>query len=343
MVNEAINSLLRHEFQHASSVLVVSHIRPDGDAVGSLVGLGTALQANGKQVEMVLADGVPGSFRQLPGASLVTRKAKGEAFDLVIVVDCSDLQRTGGVLGSLQPDINIDHHITNLNFARINFVQPEAQATCGILAEQLENWGLQVNEPVARALLTGLVSDTIGFRTSNVTSNTLRLAAWLMDRGANLAELYNRAIVRRSFEAAHYWGQGLTKLQRDGRMIWTTLTLADRSISGYHGNDDADLVNVISAIDESDIGLIFVEQRDNRVKVSWRAQPGWDVSQIALTFGGGGHPAASGAEVQGSLAEVQERILDATRQLLNNSKNKNGQMQMPTGTEISRLGSDKHE
>jgi phosphoesterase RecJ-like protein len=341
MVNEAVNSLLRQEFQRATTVLVISHIRPDGDAVGSLVGLGISLQSCGKQVQMVLVDGVPGSFRQLPGASQVMRRAKGEAFDLVVVVDCSDLQRTGGALGNLQPDINIDHHITNLNFARINYVQPEAQATCGILAEQLENWGLQVNEPVARALLTGLVSDTIGFRTSNVTSNTLRLAAWLMDRGANLAELYNRAIVRRSFEAAHYWGHGLTRLQRDGRLVWTTLTLADRSTAGYFGSDDADLVNVISAIDESDIGLIFVEQRDNRVKVSWRAQPGWDVSQIALSFGGGGHPAASGAEVHGSLADVQERILYATRQLLNNGKNKNGQM--PIGTVQSNLGSEKHE
>jgi bifunctional oligoribonuclease and PAP phosphatase NrnA len=321
MVNEALNTLLLEEFQTAQSVLVVSHIRPDGDAVGSLLGLGMSLQAAGKQVQMVLADGVPASFRQLPGANQVLRKIKSGPFDLAIVVDCSDLARTGNALGERAPDINIDHHITNLNFARHNLVQADAQATSGILAENLERWGLPVTEGVAKALLTGLVSDTIGFRTSNVTSNTLRLAAWLMDRGANLAELYNRAIVRRSYEAARYWGQGLTRLSREGRMVWTTLSLEDRIAAAYNGNDDADLVNVISVIDESDVGLIFVEQRDNHVKVSWRAQTGFDVSQIALSFGGGGHPAASGADIPGTLSEVQARVLEATRRILKNGNN----------------------
>jgi bifunctional oligoribonuclease and PAP phosphatase NrnA len=325
MTNETLSSLVAQEFQRAQSVLLVSHIRPDGDAIGSLLGLGQSLMAAGKHVHMVLADGVPASFRHLAGANLVRRKVSENSIDLAVVLDCSDLARTGGVLGTRQPDLNIDHHVTNLNFARVNFVHPEAQATSGILAEHLEKWGLKVTEPVAKALLTGLVSDTIGFRTSNVTSDTLRLAAWLMDHGANLSELYNRVIVRRSFEAARYWGQGLSKLTREGRLTWTALSLADRAAAGYTGNDDADLVNVISAIDESDIGMIFVEQTENQVKVSWRAQPGFDVSQIALSFGGGGHQAASGALIHGNLMEVQARVLEATRLALasgSNGKNK---------------------
>jgi phosphoesterase RecJ-like protein len=325
--NESINAEIRLKFQDAHTILIVSHIRPDGDAVGSLVGLGLALQEAGKQVTMVLSDGVPASFRQLPGANQVLRKAPDKPFDLSVVVDCSDLLRTGTALGGRTPDINIDHHVTNLNFARINLVCPDAQATCGILAETLETWNLQVTEKTAKSLLTGLVTDTIGFRTSNVTSNTLRLAAWLMDHGANLADLYNRAIVRRTFEAAQYWGQGLTHLQRSGRMVWTSLSLKDREIAAYNGNDDADLVNVISAIDESDIGLIFVEQQNDRVKVSWRAQPGWDVSQIALQFGGGGHPAAAGADITGTMEDVQSRVLAATRLIFAASENgKNGHL-----------------
>lgn len=327
MMNDKINGEIRQAFQNAHTILIASHIRPDGDAVGSLLGLGLALQEAGKQVTMVLSDGVPASFRQLPGANLVQRKSPDESHDLAVVVDCSDLQRTGTALGGRTPDINIDHHVTNLNFARINLVCPDAQATCGILAENLEAWGLKVSEKTAKSLLTGLVTDTIGFRTSNVTANTLRLAAWLMDHGANLADLYNRAIVRRSFEAARYWGQGLTHLQRSGRIVWTALSLKDREISSYNGNDDADLVNVISAIDESDIGMIFVEQQNNHVKVSWRAQPGWDVSQIALKFGGGGHPAASGADISGTMEDVQARVLDATRLILADGENgRNGQV-----------------
>ncbi len=327
MTNDEFNGAIRQEFQNAQTILIVSHIRPDGDAVGSLLGLGLALQEAGKQVTMVLSDGVPASFRQLPGANQVLRKSPRKPVDLAVVVDCSDLLRTGTALGERVPDINIDHHITNLNFARVNLVCPDAQATCGILAENLEAWGLAVSEKIAKALLTGLVTDTIGFRTSNVTANTLRLAAWLMDHGANLADLYNRAIVRRSFEAAQYWGQGLSHIQRSGRMVWTALCLKDREIASYNGNDDADLVNVISAIDESDIGLIFVEQTNDHVKVSWRAQPGWDVSQIALQFGGGGHPAAAGADIPGTMEEVQSRVLAATRQILAVGGNgKNGQL-----------------
>ena len=320
MVTSELSRVIRDLFQRAHRILVVSHIRPDGDAVGSLIGLGLALQNNGKDVVMGLADGVPLSFRQLPSANQVTRSVTGD-FDMVIVVDCSDLQRTGSILGSRTPDLNIDHHITNVNFARINFVVPEAEATAAILADYLELWGLTINEPISRALLTGLVSDTLGFRTSNVTPSTLHRAARLMEHGANLADLYNRALIRRTYEAARFWGEGLVKLQRDGRIVFTTLTLEDRARVSYPGNDDADLVNIISAIDESDIGIIFVEQKDDRVKVSWRAQPGWDVSQLAFSFGGGGHPAASGADIPGSLSEVKEKVLTATRLVIQNGNN----------------------
>jgi phosphoesterase RecJ-like protein len=316
ITNTLINAVTQL-FQNGQSFLVISHIRPDGDAIGSLLGLGLALQQAGKDVQMVLADGIPHSFHHLPGSDLVLRRPKG-SFDIAIVLDCSDLIRTGGVLGERQPDLNIDHHITNLNFARINFVNPNAVATSAILASHLEEWGLAITTPVSQALMTGLVSDTIGFRTSNVTPEALRLAAKLMEHGANLSDLYNRALVRRSFEAAHYWGPALTHLQRNGRLIWTSLTLEDREMTGYTGNDDADLVNTLSSIDDSDIALVFIEQKGKHVKVSWRAKNGFDVSQIALQFGGGGHPAAAGAEVAGELDTVQEMILKATQKLMEN-------------------------
>ncbi len=317
-MSDELHSQIRRLINDAENILVVSHIRPDGDAVGSLLGLGLALQECGKKVSMVLVDGVPASFRQLPGAAQITRKAQG-TFDTFIVLDASDIQRIGNILPGQVPDLNIDHHITNLHFGKINFVVPEAEATSAVLGRNMAKWGLTISEPVAKALLTGIVSDTIGFRTSNVRSQTLRLAADLMERGANLSELYNRALIRRSYEAALFWGLGLERLQREDRMVWTTLTLNDRARSSYPGNDDADLVNILASIDDSDIGIIFVEQKDNHVKVSWRAQPGWDVSRIALQFGGGGHPAASGADIVGSLNEVQEKVLSATRQLFNHN------------------------
>jgi bifunctional oligoribonuclease and PAP phosphatase NrnA len=301
------------KFQAAEKLLVVSHIRPDGDAIGSVLGLGLSLQLSGKQVQMVLSDGIPQSFRHLPGVQQLKQHAEGE-FDLICVLDCSDLRRTGGALnGYTKPDINIDHHITNLEFAHINVVDTQAVATSEILAKLILALDLPLPPAVADALLTGLITDTIGFRTSNVRPDTLRLAADLMEHGANLSELYRLALVTRSFESARFWGAGLSTLEREGRMVWATLTQADRKAVGYSGRDDADLVTVLASIQGADIAMIFVEQPDNHVKVSWRAQPGFDVSQIALQFGGGGHPPASGADIAGELAEVQASVLTATR------------------------------
>jgi bifunctional oligoribonuclease and PAP phosphatase NrnA len=231
-------------------------------------------------------------------------------------VDCGDLGRMGKILDGRIPDLNIDHHVTNENFAHFNLVEPDAAATSAILATYIPQWHLPITLPVAEALLTGVVSDSLGFRTSNVTPQTLEIAGMLMKHGANLPRLYNRALVQRPFEAAVFWGKGLARLERQGRLVWTTLTVGDRKDSKYPGNDDADLINFLSTIDDADIAIIFVEHKDGHVKVSWRAQPGWNVAQIALQFGGGGHAAAAGADITGSLEEVQAKVLEATKMIL---------------------------
>lgn len=300
----------------ARSILVASHLRPDGDAIGSVLGMGLALQAAGKDVQMVLSDGLPASYRHLEGSQQVRSRPEAP-FDFSIVLDCSDLTRLGHALNDTLPDLNIDHHITNLCFARFNLIDTGAVATAEIVAGLLPAFNLPLTLPVAAALLTGIVTDTLGFRTSNMTPRALRIAADLMELGANLPELYQRSLIWRSFEASRYWGKGLAQLERDGRLIWATLTLVDREAVGYPGRDDADLINVLSSITDADISIIFVEQTRHRVKVSWRAQPGFDVSQIALKFGGGGHPAASGAEIMGDLETVKRAVLEATRTLLN--------------------------
>ncbi len=187
----------------------------------------------------------------------------------------------------------------------------------------LVDWGLKMNLSVAEPLLMGILGDSLGFRTSNTSSATLRLAADLMDYGINLPELYNKTLVGRSFQAAKYWGVGLEKLTKTHGVIYTSLTLKDRKSVSYPGNDDADLINMLSTIEGASVAIMFVEQSHDKVKVSWRAIPGLDVSKLALSFGGGGHPAASGAEISGKLEEVQENILSATINYVKNSDNKN--------------------
>ncbi len=313
---QGIHASIRRRLQDARRLLVISHIRPDGDAVGALLGMGLALIQANKEARLVLADGVPHNLRFLEGSALIHRSSGDlSLYDTIIVLDCSDLVRAGPVLGDRLPDINIDHHITNLNFAAINLVLPEQVATSAILAEYLPVWGLGYNSVIAAALLTGIVTDTLGFRTSNITPEALRLSAMLMEHGANLPELYTRALVSKTFEAARYWGIGLGRIQQEDNLVWTALTLADRQSVQYPGNDDADLVNVLSTLD-SEVAVIFVEQKKGHVKVSWRGRPGYDVAQIALQFGGGGHAAAAGADITGDLETVQEHVLKATRGMI---------------------------
>ena len=317
--HELIN-IIRTQLQKAKKVLVVSHLRPDGDAIGSLLAIGLSLIEAGKDVQMVLSDGIPENFRFLSGSELVTTKPSGR-FDYVIAVDASEIERTDTALnGYGEPDLNIDHHKTNTHFAKINLVEMEAVATAEILTRYLPDFGLKIDQKVANALIAGIVTDTIGFRTTNVYPQVLRLVADLMDLGGELADIYYRTITEQSYSAARYWGAGLSKLKMEDGLVWTTLSLEDRYSAGYPSRDDADLVKILSAIHGTKVAIILTEQLSGYVKISWRLcgslPTDLDVSEIALKFGGGGHKAAAGADVKGNLDEVLEEVLANTREYL---------------------------
>ena len=309
---------IKNRLSVANNIVIASHVRPDGDAIGSLLGLGLALRDAGKSVQMILVDGAPASFKHLAGSELIKKEPVG-GHDTFITVDCADFKRTGKVFENFgQPDINIDHHKTNENFGKLNLIEAEEVATSAILTAHLPEWGYKITQPIAAALLTGIITDTLGFRTSNTTPEALRQCATLMETGVDMPEIYMRALVKKTFPAAKYWGAGLSSLESKNGIVWGTLTVSDRKAAGYGGNDDADLINMISAIDGNKVGMVFVEQTDNHVKISWRAlEAGVDVSPIAKHFQGGGHAAAAGADIRGSLSEVQKEVLEKTREMLN--------------------------
>lgn len=317
-MTDQISGDIKKRLADAKKVVIASHVRPDGDAIGSLLGLGLALIEAGKTVEMILVDGAPSSFKFLEGSELIKKEPSG-GHDTFITVDCADFKRTGKIFENFgQPDINIDHHKTNEKFGKLNLIEAEEVATAAILTKHLPVWGLKITKPVAAALLTGILTDTLGFRTSNVTPEALRQSATLMESGVDLPEIYMQSLVRKSFSAAKYWGAGLSSLESKDGIVWGTLTLDDRKSASYGGNDDADLINMISAIEGHKVGMVFVQQTDNKVKISWRAlQAGIDVSPIAKHFNGGGHAAAAGADIEGSLADIQKDALNVTKKLLN--------------------------
>jgi len=316
-MNEEIIGAIKSRLKNSKNIVIASHVRPDGDAIGSLLGLGLALQNAGKSMQMVLVDGISSSFKHLEGSELIV-KAPQREHDTFITVDCADFKRAGKIFENFgHPDINIDHHKTNEKFGTLNLIEAEEVATAAILTNYLPVWGFEITKPIAAALLTGIITDTLGFRTPNTNPSALRLCAKLMETGADLPDLYMRSLVKKSFVAARYWGAGLSNMEQKDGIVWGTLTLADRKKTGYGGNDDADLINMISAIDGNKVGMIFVEQSDSNVKISWRAlEAGIDVSQVAMHFNGGGHAAAAGADIPGALNEVQPLVLKTTREML---------------------------
>ncbi len=328
-MNVADHSILLEEkirtaLHQAEKIMIAAHTRPDGDAIGSLLGLGLALKAHGKQVQMVIQGGYPGKYKFLEGCDEIREKVE-LPFDFSIALDCADNTRAGEIFTNEAPSLNIDHHVTNTHFGNLNFVQPEYAATAAILADHLPKWGFPLTPSAANALLMGIVTDTIGFRTPNVNASLLQLCAELIGEGADLANVYKRALVDQSYASAILWGTALSRLQREGRLVWASITLDDRKNAQYSGWDDADLANFLSTIEDSDISVLFNQQKDDKVKVSWRSTGGIDVSELAVQFNGGGHPPAAGAELDGSLQAVQELVLQATKKILNEDERSQGE------------------
>jgi len=312
---------IRKQLNLAKKVLVLSHQRPDGDAIGSLLAMGLPLLAAGKDVQMVLKDGIPDSFRFLTGSELVKTKPEGK-FDYIIVVDSSEVERTDTDFNDYDvPDLNIDHHKTNTYFAKVNLVESDAVATAEILTKYLPEFDFRITKPIANALLSGIVTDTIGFRTTNVSPQVLRMVADLIELGGDLADIYYKTIVEQSLASARYWGSGLSKIQMEDGLVWTTLSLNERHSAGYNARDDADLVKILSAIEGAKVAVILTEQDRGYVKISWRLcgslATDLDVSEIAQKYGGGGHKAAAGADVKGKLNEVLEQVLADTKMSMN--------------------------
>jgi phosphoesterase RecJ-like protein len=320
-LNQGIITTIRKQLDQSRKILVVTHQRPDGDAIGSLLAIGLPLLNAGKTVQMVIKDGVPENYSFLSGTELVQTNPTDQA-DYLIVVDSAELERTNLDLSWYGlPDLNIDHHKTNTNFAKTNLVLNEAVATSEILAKYLPLLDLPVTKPIADALLIGIITDTIGFRTTNVKPDVLRLVADLMDLGGDLTGIYYKTIVEQSLSSARYWGAGLSKIQMEDGLVWTTLTLKERFSAGYAASDDADLVKILSAINGAKIALILTEQETGYVKISWRLcgsdDTDLDVSDIAQKFGGGGHKAAAGADVKGEINDVLEKALHETKITMN--------------------------
>jgi phosphoesterase RecJ-like protein len=305
--------------RQAQDILVICHVMPDGDAVGSLLGLGWALHKLGKEHTLACADPVPDSFAYLPGSEAIVAHHEGNP-DLVISLDCSDLKRLGTAYDqdSLRgvPIINIDHHVTNLGFGSVNWVDPVSAATAQMVLTLIDHLQVPLDLAMATCLLNGIITDTRGFRTPNTTPAVMEAAIRLMTAGAPLQEITEQVFNRRPLALIRLWGRALSAAQLDGRIIWTEISQVMRHECGLSGDSDDGLVSFLTSACEADVGVVLTEKDDGTIDVSMRSMPGIDISSVAMRLGGGGHPQAAGCNLNSSLAEARERVLDELRRSL---------------------------
>lgn len=309
--------MIQFAVEKANRVLVIAHVDPDGDAIGSLTAVGQGLAQLGKRVTLVCDDAVPARFLSLPMAADVRRApGTGVPYDLVIAVDCADESRMGWAYDCLpepKPTLaNIDHHVTNTRFGAFNIIDPDASSTAEILHRFLSEIGVEMTRGIAESLLTGIVTDTMGFRTTNVTSATLRAAADLVDAGIDIADISYRSLHRKQYSTAKMWGIGLAGMKLEDGLLWTSISREEMQRAGMEGNPNSSgLVNFLADIDAAVMGVILSEMNDGTVRVTMRAQPPYNVAEVAVQFGGGGHALAAGCALDGPLERAEERVVAA--------------------------------
>lgn len=302
----------------AQDVLVVTHIGPDGDAIGSLTAMGIALRQMGCAGVLVCDDGVPARFGFLPMADRVQRSTDaGVTYDLLIALDCGDMSRMGRAFADLPephpPIINIDHHVTNTQFGEVNVVDSACTSTTEILYHLLPGLGVRLSNDLATSLLTGIVTDTLGFRTVGVSAATFEAASALMEAGADLNHITARALLIKPLSILYLWQRGLdkVKLEEEG-LLWTAITHEERQAIGHVGSSSGGLVNMLANVDEAAMSAVLLEDED-RVFVGFRCRPPFNVAELALNLGGGGHPLAAGCTLEGSLADAQSLVVNLAR------------------------------
>ncbi len=303
---------------HASQTIVLAcHVNPDGDALGSMLGLALALLPLGKTVTCLSEDGVPDLLKFLPSAGLVQQTTDEAAFDLALVVDSGDLPRVGKtiqpVIGRARRVVDIDHHVTSGAFGDIRVLDARAASTAEIVYALLLALQAPITPEIATCLFTGIITDTGSFRFQNVTPNTLQVAAALLEAGAPPAFISEHVFENRTFAATQLLGHALSSLKQtaDGRIVWAHIAAADFAEVGATDQDTEGIVSYVRGVQGAEVGILFREMATGGVRVSLRARDTVNVAEIAAQFGGGGHRMASGCTVDLPLADAEAAVLQA--------------------------------
>jgi bifunctional oligoribonuclease and PAP phosphatase NrnA len=301
--------------------LLTTHVRPDGDGLGSVLALAETLRAMGKQTDQVVASAIPSRYDFLDPDRLVTRfHSPGDEYrsaELVIVLDTGTWNQLGDFGEFLRsvptPRLVIDHHLTQDDLGGPQLVDTSAEATGRLAFEAIAALRRPLTPTSAHCLFVALATDTGWFRHSNTTPATFTLAAELTARGAQPTAAYSALYEQSSEGRLLLLGRVLSRLHRclNDRVCYTTVRRSDYIETGASPQESEDVVNYTVSIPGVEVGVLFLEQPAGRVKVSLRSRGSVDVARIAEQFGGGGHRAAAGATLDDPLEAAHNRLLAA--------------------------------
>jgi phosphoesterase RecJ-like protein len=303
--------------------VVTSHDNPDGDALGSMLGLQLALESLGKDSLMVLGGEQPlppeYGFLELQARGLLRAAPRDASHRVLVAVDCAQESRVvePTIVASAPVTVNVDHHHDNTRFGDVNLVVDDASSTAEVLADVLDGLGVVFEPALAEALYTGVVTDTGRFQYSNTTPKALRLAARLVESGADVAKVFVEVYESTPFAKLKLLARALEHAREleEGRIVVSELTRADFDAAGAEEPYSEGIIDHLRAVDGAELVALVRELPDGartRRKGSLRSHPeGIDVSAIARSFGGGGHKRAAGFSTDLPMDEITQRIVAA--------------------------------
>jgi phosphoesterase RecJ-like protein len=305
---------------------IVGHMRPDGDCIGSQLGLALALRNEGKKVAVWNQDAIPLKYKFLVGDGLIEKPKAGQKFDCVIATDCASYERLGTAGDCVKQRkvlINIDHHATNPRYGDVNWVSPREPSTGELIYRLLKVARWPITPPIADLLFAAISTDTGSFQYPNTRPGTFHAGAELVTRGANLAkicdEVYQSYPLSRAKLLKHVYSK--FRLTDNDRIAWLWLKKKDFTRTGAESDDTEGLIDHLRAIEPVVVACVFEEIEPEMTRISLRSKSDRvNVSEICGQFGGGGHPAAAGARIPGKPLSVQRKVIAAVKRALKAAK-----------------------
>lgn len=296
--------LIAQQIARAERILILSHINPDGDAIGSLLGMWHALQALGKRAVPLASSALPSYALWLPGVEQVQIYQPGAGLppaDLVIMTDTAALGRVGRIYDEhadtlrALPLVVVDHHVTNEGAGVVDLVRPSAASTCELLYHLFRAMQVPVGPALATCLLMGVVTDTQSFQTSATRPDSLRVTADLLEHGADHARVIHEVYFAMPPGSAALLGQAMAQIQIEGPLAWTFVTQEMMRRAGAEDEAADEVVRLMQRVAGVRALVLFKERSDGTTKISLRSHPPLNVAAVAQTWGGGGHTQAAGA------------------------------------------------